>query len=168
MTTNLCFSFYLFCSPSFVEVSNWSPLPVCARRKLHGEMGEPHHVLRGQRVCSGCLISHTQTHTQTPTLWPKKGVQCVPANSRGAQSAIHTVVDASIRFQPSLACKHRHHDAFIVSCHFSALIVWYLELFISCRGLTAWNSGWKHLSSSSSVLWRSWRSCPDIYTENGK
>ncbi|XP_024144988.1 dynein light chain Tctex-type 1 isoform X1 [Oryzias melastigma] len=35
-------------------------------RKLHREVGEPHHVLRGQRVCGGCCLEPTRSPFRHP------------------------------------------------------------------------------------------------------
>lgn len=92
---------FLFCFVLFdivICVISWLPLPVCLCRKLHGEMGEPHHVLCGQCVCSCRLIIDTHTHPlhafTHPYIpapehqWPKTGMQSAPADSRGLPSAI--------------------------------------------------------------------------------
>lgn len=78
----------IFCS-LLSHVLILSPLTFCLCRKLHCEMGKPHHVLCGQCVCCGCLIGDTHTHIYciNDHHYRQRGVQCVPVNSRGPPSA---------------------------------------------------------------------------------
>lgn len=167
------FCFVLFCSDIVICVISWLPLPVCLCRKLHSEMGEPHHVLCGQCVCSCRLIIDTHTpitHLYTPLhtcAWtPVTKDRDAERTSRqqGATKChpIHAVSRLPV-----------HEDAVTVmhlSCRVTSvlLMVSYLELFISClRPGSMYQQPKKQLYSSvfnESPVWEEL----DIYTENGE
>lgn len=148
------FCFVLFCSDIVICVISWLPLPVCLCRKLHSEMGEPHHVLCGQCVCSCRLIIDTHTpitHLYTPlhtltylrlnTSDQRQGCRAHQQTAGG-----HQVPSNPRGFQASCAWRRRHRDAFIVSCHISAFNGFIFRIIYLLP------EAWKHVSATEETI----------------